>query len=232
MQVRDFCGVGDRTRKQQVIIGTPTVESEHMAKMAVVHRDPVEASFLRAKKAPSLEPAPLKAMTEKDFDFINRMDNDVEGRRRTAFMEQLKKDPRFRPEMLEPAKSKFQVQRWLASAIVLRRVRGAHASLSPSLSVMCRLSRSWVGRSSRRTSQQRTGMRGRSTSGGRSAAGASPCPPHRIHAVNVHKLIVLLLLCAGIDIISSSSATAVLSVCRVIVGRIFLGAVSTSLSCD
>ena len=58
------------------------------------------------------------------------------------------------------------------------------------------------------------------------------CPPHRIHAVNVHKLIVLLLLCAGIDIISSSSATAVLSVCRVIVGRIFLGAVSTSLSCD
>ena len=172
-----------------------------MAKMAVVHRDPVEASFLRAKKAPSLEPAPLKAMTEKDFDFINRMDSDVEGRRRTAFMEQLKKDPRFRPEMLEPAKSKFQVQRWLASAIVLRRVRGAHASLSPSLSVMravlrrvrgapaslspslsvmCRLSRSWVGRSSRRTSQQRTGMRGRSTSGGRSAAGAPPCPPHRL----------------------------------------------------
>ena len=125
-----------RLESKQVIIGTPTVESEHMAKMAVVHRDPVEASFLRAKKAPSLEPAPLKAMTEKDFDFINRMDNDVEGRRRTAFMEQLKKDPRFRPEMLEPAKSKFQVQRWLASAIVLRRVRGAHASLSPSLSVM------------------------------------------------------------------------------------------------
>ena len=55
---------------------------------------------------------------------------------------------------------------------------------------------------------------------------------HTATHVNVHKLIVLLLLCAGIDIISSSSATAVLSVCRVIVGRIFLGAVSTSLSCD
>jgi hypothetical protein len=168
------------------------------ARMAVVHRPAGEASFLRAKKAPSLEPAPLKAMTEKDFDFINRMDSDVEGRRRTAFMEQLKKDPRFRPEMLEPAKSKFQVQRWLASAIALRRVRGAHASLSPSLSVLCRLSRSWVGRSSRRTSQPRTGMRGRSTSGGRSAAGAPPCPPHRIHAVIGHKLIALLC-AAGID---------------------------------
>lgn len=166
------------------------------ARMAVVHRPSGEASFLRAKKAPSLEPVPLKAMTEKDFDFINRMDSDVEGRRRTAFMEQLKKDPRFRPEMLEPAKSKFQVQRWLASAIALRRVRGAHASLSPSLSVLCRLSHSWVGRSSRRTSQPRTGMRGRSTSGGRSAAGAPPCPPH--HAVIGHKLIALLC-AAGID---------------------------------
>eukprot|EP00900_Chrysochromulina_parva_P010502 jgi/Chrpa1/19453/Chrysochromulina_OHIO_Genome00000413-RA len=57
-------------------------------------------------------------MTEKDFDFINRMDSDVEGRRRTAFMEQLKKDPRFRPEMLEPAKSKFQTVTLVGGPIV------------------------------------------------------------------------------------------------------------------
>jgi len=40
--------------------------------------------------------------------FIARMDGDTEERRRTAFISMLKKDPRFRPSMLEPPKSKFQ----------------------------------------------------------------------------------------------------------------------------
>lgn len=40
--------------------------------------------------------------------FIARMDCDTDDRRRTAFIAQLKKDPRFRPSMLEPPKPKFQ----------------------------------------------------------------------------------------------------------------------------
>ena len=49
-----------------------------------------------------------KPLTNMEIDFLNRMDEDVEDRRRTAFITQLKQDPRFRPSMLAPPKPKFQ----------------------------------------------------------------------------------------------------------------------------
>ena len=61
-------------------------------------------SFLRADK----EAAAQKPLTMKDAEFIARMESDTEDRRRIAFITELKKDPRFRPSMLEPAKPKFQ----------------------------------------------------------------------------------------------------------------------------
>ena len=41
--------------------------------------------------------------------FLSRMDGDIESRRRTSFVRELKKDPRFESRMLEPAKPKFQL---------------------------------------------------------------------------------------------------------------------------
>ena len=41
--------------------------------------------------------------------FLSRMDGDIESRRRTSFVRELKKDPRFEPRMLEPSKPKFQL---------------------------------------------------------------------------------------------------------------------------
>ena len=49
-----------------------------------------------------------KQMSATDFLFLSRMEADVEERRRTAFLVELRKDPRFRPSMLEPPKPKFQ----------------------------------------------------------------------------------------------------------------------------
>ena len=40
--------------------------------------------------------------------FVNRMTNDIDERRKTNFINELKKDPRFKPSMLEPAKPKFK----------------------------------------------------------------------------------------------------------------------------
>ena len=65
-------------------------------------------NFLRSKRAADKEPVKPKALTEADMVFLNRQDADIEERRRTAFICELRKDPRFRPEMLEPPKSKFQ----------------------------------------------------------------------------------------------------------------------------
>ena len=64
-------------------------------------------SFLRpAHQQPGPgEPAPL---TQSEEMFLARMEYDLEDRRRTAFITELKKDPRFKPSMLEPPKSKFK----------------------------------------------------------------------------------------------------------------------------
>ena len=70
--------------------------------------NPHDSSFLRTKQQLDKEPARPKPMTEADFYFMSRMDGDIEERRRAAFICELRKDPRFRPEMLEPPKSKFK----------------------------------------------------------------------------------------------------------------------------
>jgi len=62
--------------------------------------------FLRpAKKQPIAGPKPL---TQTDVNFLSRMDGDVDERRRTSFIIELKKDPRFKPSMLEPPRAKFK----------------------------------------------------------------------------------------------------------------------------
>ena len=49
-----------------------------------------------------------KPMTVKDFEFLSRMTSDIDTRRRDNFINELKKDPRFKPSMLEPPKPKFK----------------------------------------------------------------------------------------------------------------------------
>ena len=41
--------------------------------------------------------APRKELTSAEIEFLGRMDFDIEDRRRTSFITELKKDPRFRP---------------------------------------------------------------------------------------------------------------------------------------
>ena len=66
-------------------------------------------NFLRKSSGPSsLEPEKPKPLTSSDFAFMQRMEGDIDGRRRTAFIVELKKDPRFKPSMLEPPKPKFK----------------------------------------------------------------------------------------------------------------------------
>ena len=41
--------------------------------------------------------AQRKELTNTEIEFLGRMDFDIEDRRRTSFIAELKKDPRFRP---------------------------------------------------------------------------------------------------------------------------------------
>lgn len=41
-------------------------------------------------------------LTRTDILFLSRMEEDVEGRRRQKFLAEVKKDPRFKPSMLQP----------------------------------------------------------------------------------------------------------------------------------
>ena len=41
--------------------------------------------------------APPKQLTSTEIEFLGRQDFDIEDRRRTSFINELKKDPRFRP---------------------------------------------------------------------------------------------------------------------------------------
>jgi hypothetical protein len=47
-------------------------------------------------------------LTALDLQFLARMEGDIDSRRKTSFINELKKDPRFKPSMLEPPKPKFQ----------------------------------------------------------------------------------------------------------------------------
>ena len=48
------------------------------------------------------------SLSTTDRLFISRMEGDIESRRRASFLNELKKDPRFKPSMLEPPKPRFQ----------------------------------------------------------------------------------------------------------------------------
>ena len=47
-------------------------------------------------------PGSQRKLSQADLAFISRMDMDVDTRRHSAFVTEVKKDPRFRPSMLEP----------------------------------------------------------------------------------------------------------------------------------
>lgn len=47
-------------------------------------------------------------ISEVDHLFLARMQGDIDSRRRSAFINEIKKDPRFRPSMLEDPKPRFQ----------------------------------------------------------------------------------------------------------------------------
>ena len=68
---------------------------------------PSDFAFLRTKPGET-KTVKERPVTMRDLEFMSRMDGDLEERRRTAFICELRKDPRFRPEMLEPPKSKFK----------------------------------------------------------------------------------------------------------------------------
>ena len=102
------------------------VGGAHTAQRIMVHgREPYDAktiamlhdrrmaagpsgSFLRAEsgrasdKPTLLRYAPERTLSQTDLEFISRMDVDVESRRHNVFIAEVKKDPRFRPSMLEP----------------------------------------------------------------------------------------------------------------------------------
>ena len=48
-----------------------------------------------------------RKLSQTDLAFISRMDMDVDARRHSAFVAEVKKDPRFRPSMLEPPTTNF-----------------------------------------------------------------------------------------------------------------------------
>ena len=76
-------------------------------------------SFLRpipSKQTPNA--APLKQLTNSDYAFMARMDSDMDERRKTAFITELKKDPRFKMSMLEGPKPKFKTVDLVSGPII------------------------------------------------------------------------------------------------------------------
>ena len=53
-------------------------------------RKPGDYSFLRTKQPESAEPQAPKALTMTDYEFLARMDGDIDDRRRTAFITELR----------------------------------------------------------------------------------------------------------------------------------------------
>merc|ERR1712087_265386 len=66
-----------------------------------------DTQFLRQKDG--FEPAkPAQELSEKDIEFMNRMGGDIDARRKTQYINDLKKHPYFKPSMLEPPKPRFK----------------------------------------------------------------------------------------------------------------------------
>ena len=72
---------------------------------------PMASSMPRAPRMPGMPAGSYstgKPLTMTDALFLARMESDIENRRRDAFLVELRKDPRFKPSMLEPPKPKFK----------------------------------------------------------------------------------------------------------------------------
>ncbi len=74
-----------------------------------VASSPSQTPQIFAPPRPRAVTRPATTSADTSFLFLARMDGDIESRRRTAFINELRKDPRFEPRMLEPPKPKFQV---------------------------------------------------------------------------------------------------------------------------
>ena len=49
-----------------------------------------------------------KPLTPRQHDFVSRMEASVDARRHRAYVNELRKDPRFKPSMLEPPRPKWK----------------------------------------------------------------------------------------------------------------------------
>mmetsp|Transcript_31993 Transcript_31993/g.68790 ORF Transcript_31993/g.68790 Transcript_31993/m.68790 type:complete len:110 (-) Transcript_31993:295-624(-) len=67
--------------------------------------NPQDVGYLRTKDQQTVTAKPL---SQKDVDFLQRMDGDVDSRRQSKFINELKKHPAFKPSMLAPPKPPFK----------------------------------------------------------------------------------------------------------------------------
>ena len=65
------------------------------------------------------------------IEFLTRMQDDVDQRRKTTFINELKKDPRFKPSMLEPPKPKFQTVTIDGTGPIIKTVKANRTGLEP-----------------------------------------------------------------------------------------------------
>ena len=50
-----------------------------------------------------------RSLSQTDSGFLARMEGDTDARRKTKYINELKKHPSFKPSMLEPPKPRFKV---------------------------------------------------------------------------------------------------------------------------
>lgn len=82
------------------------------------HQRPSAAQMAMMMASRSSGSANNYRLSNTDRLFISRMEGDIESRRRASFLNELKKDPRFKPSMLEPPKPKFQTVELHAGPII------------------------------------------------------------------------------------------------------------------
>jgi len=88
---------GDAHAQDALAMMSPVTESQ--PSLPVPGRSMSQASARAMQMASAAATADL---------FVSRMESDIDARRRTAFICELQKDPRFKPSMLEPPKPKFR----------------------------------------------------------------------------------------------------------------------------
>ena len=91
-----------------MVRGREPYDAKTIAMLHDRHRMASGTCLLRASGYASEKPTLLRyagserTLSQTDLEFISRMDVDVESRRHNLFIAEVKKDPRFRPSMLEP----------------------------------------------------------------------------------------------------------------------------------